>query len=96
MKLSAAVHELLSDETNFLSTGRLISVIGALIGAELVQVGVALIFIAIFKPDALAANIGISLIGIGGGFFTGGALFKFGSKAQEQGTSTEDVSAGSA
>lgn len=65
------------DDDGAFSMGRLIALLGALQGAELVQVGITL---AIIRPTL---GTGVALAGIGAGFFTGGALLKFGQKAQE-------------
>jgi hypothetical protein len=77
VSLRSALRELLSDDDGLLSTGRLISLVGAFLGLECVQVGIGL---SIFVP---ASSAGLGLCGIGAGFFTGGALLKFGSKSQE-------------
>ena len=77
MTLRSAFRELISDDDGLLSTGRLIALIGAVQGSELCHIGLALAFI---YPNS---NIGITIIGIGAGFYTGGALLKFGQKVQE-------------
>lgn len=64
------------DDTGAFSMGRFIAFLGAALGVELVQAGLAM---AIFAPSGQ----GVAIIGIGAGFFSGGALLKFGSKGQE-------------
>jgi hypothetical protein len=78
VRLRTALHEFLADDDGTLSMGRLIALIGTLIGVELVQFGLGLAVYEIAAPRATAT--GLALVGIGAGFFTGGAALKFGSK----------------
>jgi len=78
MSFRAALREILSDDGGLLSTARAISLTGALQGAELCNVGLA---VAIINPEM--QSFALAIIGIGAGFYSSGALLKFGSKAQE-------------
>ena len=81
MTLRAALRELLSDDDGYLSTGRAIALLGAALGAELVQAGIILAILEAAKITL--TSLGLPCVGIGAGFFTGGALLKFGQKSQE-------------
>jgi hypothetical protein len=83
-------HEAFQDDDGAFSMGRLIAFIGVCLAVELIQAGMFLVFYALFKPDTVAAaavGTGMGIIGVGAGFFTGGALLKFGTKGQEGATS---------
>ena len=83
------------DDTGFFSMGRLVTFVGVLIACELVELGVAMVIlylVRLFSTDpastmpaawGVVLSTSLALIGVGAGFFTGGALLKFGSKAQE-------------
>jgi hypothetical protein len=74
------------DDDHAFSMGRLIAFIGVCLAVELIQAGLFLVFYSMFKPDNIASaavGTGMGIIGVGAGFFTGGALLKFGTKGQE-------------
>ena len=91
-------HEAFLDDDAAFSMGRLIAFIGVCLAVELIQAGLFLVFIAMFDPEtitAAAVGTGMGIIGVGAGFFTGGALLKFGTKGQEgQGSATFPVGTG--
>jgi hypothetical protein len=90
MNWTGKYREAYQDEDGAFSMGRLISFIGVCLAVELIQAGLFLVFYAAFKPDSIisaAVGTGMGIIGVGAGFFTGGALLKFGTKGQE-GSST--------
>jgi hypothetical protein len=83
------------DDTGAFSMARLVTFVGVLIACELVELGVAMVIlylVRLFSLDSastmpaawgMVLSTSLALIGVGAGFFTGGALLKFGSKAQE-------------
>jgi len=77
------------DDDGAFSMGRLIAFIGVCLAVELIQAGLFLVFFALFKPETIlaeAVGTGMGIVGVGAGFFTGGALLKFGTKGQEGAT----------
>lgn len=74
------------DDDGAYSMGRLIAFIGVCLAVELIQAGLFLVFFTFFKPGVIAeaaVGTGMGVVGVGAGFFTGGALLKFGTKSQE-------------
>lgn len=86
MDWTGRYREAFLDDDHAFSMGRLIAFIGVCLAVELIQTGLFLVFYSMFKPDGIAAaavGTGMGIIGVGAGFFTGGALLKFGTKGQE-------------
>lgn len=70
------------DGKNNTSMGRIISFMGALVGMEIIQVG---LFLCVYESvtKGVAVVHGISIVAIGVGIYTSGALFKHLSKGLE-------------
>lgn len=86
MNWKGQFREAFHDDDGAFSMGRLIAFIGVCLAVELIQSGLFLVFYSMFKPTDIAAaavGTGMGIIGVGAGFFTGGALLKFGTKGQE-------------
>jgi len=86
MTWAGRFHEAYLDDDGAFSMGRLIAFIGVCLAIEFIQAGLFLVFVAMFSPTAVAAaavGTGMGIVGVGAGFFTGGALLKFGTKSQE-------------
>ena len=74
------------DDDGAFSMGRLIAFVGVCLAVELIQAGLFLVFAALFGLHGLleaAVGTGMGIVGVGAGFFTGGALLKFGTTGQE-------------
>jgi hypothetical protein len=69
------------DSNNDISMGRIISFIGTILGGEIIQIGLYLSIWEVLNKSTILQ--GVSIIVLGAGIFTGGALFKWASLKEE-------------